>query len=60
MATVPRSRGHVAALVLLAALGVVAGSGCTPKCERVCEKALECDLTPRLNELECVESCRQR
>ncbi|MBW1877697.1 MAG: hypothetical protein JRJ84_04975 [Deltaproteobacteria bacterium] len=36
---------------------VLAGAGCAPSCDRVCHKVLDCDLRPRLSQLECKESC---
>jgi len=43
--------------LLLGAALAVAASGCVPTCPEVCRKARACDLTPRLSQAECVESC---
>lgn len=48
---------------LALALGLVAlASGCTPSCERVCEKLVDCpDLdTTRMTALECQRSCEDQ
>jgi hypothetical protein len=34
-----------------------AGTGCAPSCDRVCHKVRDCDLRPRLSQVECEESC---
>ena len=60
MASAPRSRVRATWMLLLtAAVGAVA-SGCAPSCEKVCEKALDCDLTARLNQVECEEACLEQ
>lgn len=32
-------------------------AGCSPACDQTCNKILDCDLSPRLSQQECVESC---
>lgn len=39
--------------------GVLLGA-CAPRCERVCTKLRDCDISPRLNQVECVESCERQ
>lgn len=36
---------------------LLAGAGCVPSCDRVCHKVRDCDLRPRLSQVECEESC---
>jgi len=42
---------------LLFVLGFALAGGCAPACESTCTKLLDCDLSPRVSEEECVESC---
>lgn len=46
----------------VATLLVTAGllTACAPRCERVCSKVRDCDISPRLNQVECVESCERQ
>ncbi len=42
--------------LLVPILALLAG-GCSPACEQTCRKLLDCDLSPRVSQEECVESC---
>lgn len=55
MGSVRRSLSSVALTLV-----VLAVQGCTPSCDRVCEKVRDCGVVPRLAQLECDESCERQ